>query len=85
MLLNVAWHGERRKRPPVTAHIDERLVGIMLDSLHELLIAMQTIASSKTTANSDPRILGREPMLRRARRGAGEVRYLTEAVNSEKY
>lgn len=85
LLLNAAWHGEKRKRPPVTAHIDEMLVGIMLDALHELLIAMRTIASGKTAPNSDRCILGLRQMLQRARSGAGEVRYLTEAMNSEKY
>ncbi len=85
LLLNAAWHGEKRKRPAVTAHIDERLVGIMLDALHELLIAMRAIASGETAPNSDSRVLGRRQMLQRARSWAGEVRYLTEAVNSEKY
>jgi hypothetical protein len=85
LLLNAAWHGERRKRPPVTAHIDERLVGIMLDALHELLIAMSAIASGATLPNADRRVLGRREMLQRARSGAAEVRHLTEAINSEKY
>jgi hypothetical protein len=85
LLLNAAWHGERRKRSPVTAHIDERLVGIMLDALYELLIVMQVVASGDTAPNLDRRILGRKQMLQRARSGAGEVRHLTEAVNSEKY
>lgn len=84
-LLNAAWYGEKRKRRPVTAHIDERLVGIMLDALHELLIAMRAVAAGETSPNSDSRILGRRKMLQRARSGAGEVRYLTEAINSEKY
>lgn len=85
LLLNAAWHGEKRKRPPVTAHIDESLVGIMLDALHELLIAMRAVASGETAPNSDRRILSRRQMLQRARSGAGDIRYLTEAVNSEKY
>jgi len=84
-LLNAAWYGERRKRAPMTAHIDERLVGIMLDALHELLIEMNAITSGKSTPNSDRRILGRRQLLQRARSGAGEVRHLTEAMNSEKY
>ncbi len=85
LVLNAAWHGEQRKRPLVTAHIDDRLVGIMLDALHELLIAIRAVASDQTAPNIDPRVLGRRQMLQRAHRGTGEVRYLTEAVNSEKY
>jgi hypothetical protein len=85
LLLNAAWHGERRKRPPVTAHIDERLVGIMLDALHQLLFVMRAIASSETVPNSDRRILSSRQKLQRARSAAAEVRYLTEAMNSEKY
>lgn len=85
LILNAAWHGEQRKRPPRAAQIDERLVGIMLDALHELFIAAQAIASCQATPNSDPRILRRRETLQRAHSGAGEVRYLTEAVNSEKY
>ena len=85
ILLNAAWHGERRKRPPVTAHIDERLVGIMLDALQELLIVTRAIASGETVPNSDRRILGRWQKLQGARSDAAEIRYLTEAVNSEKY
>lgn len=85
LLLHAAWYGEKRKRPPVMAHIDERLVGIMLDALNKLLIAMRAVASNDPALNSDRRILGRRQMLQRARSGADEVRYLTEAVNSEKY
>jgi len=84
-LLNAAWYGEQRKRPRVTAHIDERLVGIMLDALHQLLIAIHTIAYGETVPNSDGRILERRQKLQGARSAAAEVRYLTEAVNSEKY
>ncbi len=85
LVLNSAWHGELRKRTPVIAHVDERLVGIMLDALHELLIVMSAVASGQTAPNIDPRVLGRRQMLQRAQNGAGEVRYLTEAMNSEKY
>ena len=85
LVLNATWHGEQRKRSPVTAHVDERLVGIMLDALYELLIVMSAVASGQTAPNIDPRVLGRRQMLQRAHNGAGEVRYLTEAMNSEKY
>jgi len=85
LVLNATWHGEKRKRPPITAHIDERLVGIMLDALHELLIVLRAVVSGENAPNLDSRVLGRKPMLQRARSGAAEIRYLTEAVNSEKY
>ncbi len=85
LVLNATWHGEKRKRPPITAHIDERLVGIMLDALHELLIVLRAVISGESAPNLDGRVLGRKQMLQRARSGAAEIRYLTEAVNSEKY
>ena len=85
LVLNATWHGEKRKRPPITAHIDERLVGIMLDALHELLIVLRAVISGENAPNLDSRVLGRKQMLQRARSGAAEIRYLTEAVNSEKY
>jgi hypothetical protein len=84
-ILNSQWYGEQRKRAPVIAHIDENLVGMMLDALQELLIPMQAIAFGDTTPNSDPKIIGRQDELRRARSKAEEVRHLTEAMNSEKY
>jgi len=84
-ILNSGWYGEQRKRAPVTAHIDENLVGLMLDALHELLIPMQTIAFGDTAPNSEPKIIGRQDELRHARSIAQEVRHLTEAINSEKY
>lgn len=85
LILNPGWNGERRKRRSMTAHIDERLVGLMLDALHELLIGTQLIAQGENPPNSDPRIIERRQTISRARNIACEVRYLTEAVNSEKY
>jgi hypothetical protein len=85
VLLNATWHGEKRKRPPVTAHIDETLVGLMLDALHELLIVMRALASRDEPPNVNDFILGRKRSLQRARSAAAEVRHLAEAVNSEKY
>lgn len=85
IVLNAAWYGEQRKRASVVAHIDENLVGIMLGALHELLIIMRAVASGQTAPNTDPLVLGRRQMLQSVNSGAGEVRYLTEAVNSEKY
>ena len=84
-ILNSQWYGEQRKRAPVTAHIDENLVGLMLDALHELLIPMQALAFGDAAPNTDPKIIGRQDELRRARSIAQEVRHLTEAMNSEKY
>ena len=84
-ILNSQWYGEQRKRAPVIAHIDENLVGLMLDALHELLIPMQAVAFGDAAPNSDPKIIGRQDELRRARSKAQEVRHLTEAMNSEKY
>lgn len=84
-VLNAMWHGEKRTRPPITAHIGERLVGIMLDALHELLIVIRAVISGETAPNLDSRVLGWKQMLQRARNDAAEIRYLTEAVNSEKY
>ena len=84
-ILNSQWYGEQRKRAPVIAHIDENLVGMMLDALQELLIPMQAIAFGDTAPNSDPKIIARQDELRRARSKAEEVRHLTEAMNSEKY
>ncbi|NKB49592.1 MAG: hypothetical protein GKS02_09585 [Alphaproteobacteria bacterium] len=85
LVLNAAWHGEQRTRDPVTAHIDDNLVGIMLDALQELLVLVRVIASGGTTPNTDPSVLERVPSLQHAYAGAGEVRFLTEAMNSEKY
>jgi hypothetical protein len=85
MVLNSRWHGELRKRRPVTAHIDERLVGIMLDALHELLIVVTEATRGDDPPNTNSRILGRRQQLMRARNGSGEVRYLTELMNSETY
>jgi hypothetical protein len=85
LVLNPGWNGEKRKRRSLTAHIDERLVGLMLDALHELLIGIQLIAHGDGPPNADPRVLERHQTILRARSMAGEVRYLTEAMNSEKY
>jgi hypothetical protein len=85
MALNPRWHGEHRKRPPTLAHIDERLVGIMLDALHELLIVTAEAAYGDGAPNTNSRILGRRQSLMSARSGSGEVRYLTALINSEKY
>jgi hypothetical protein len=84
-ILNSQWYGEQRKRAPVIAHIDENLVGLMLDALHELLIPMQAVAFGESPPNADPKIIGRQDELRRARSKAQEVRHLTEAMSSEKY
>jgi hypothetical protein len=85
LVLNSRWYGELRKRPSMIAHVDENLVGIMLDGLHELLKAMAQIAHGDGAPNLNPRILAQRQKLRSARSGTGEVRYLTELMNSEKY
>ena len=84
-ILNARWHGEQRKREPVTAHLDENLVGSMLDALQELLICMQAIVFDDAPPFSNPRILERQQPLRRARSLAGEIRHLTALMNHEKY
>jgi hypothetical protein len=85
MALNPRWHGELRKRPPRMAHIDERLVGMMLDALHEILIVVREATHGDNPPNRNSRILGRRQQLMRARSQSGEVRYLTELMNSETY
>jgi hypothetical protein len=85
MALNPRWHGEHRKRPPMIAHIDETLVGIMLDALHELLIVTTAAAYGDDAPNTNSRILGRRQTLVSALSRSGEVRYLTDLMNSEKY
>jgi hypothetical protein len=85
LVLNARWYGERRARPGMIAHIDERLVGIMLDALHQLLIVMSEIARCGSSPNTNPRILARRQQLMRARSSTQEVRYLTALMNSEKY
>jgi hypothetical protein len=84
MLLNAASHGEIRTRPARIAHIDERLVGIMLNALHELLITMQVIAEGAGDPSTNPQILSRRGEIQNARSGASEVRYLNEYMNHEK-
>ena len=69
----------------MSAHIDETLVGIMLDALHELIIVIAQLAHSDSAHNTNSHILARRQSLRTARVNTSEVRYLTEAVNSEKY
>jgi hypothetical protein len=85
MILNAARRGEIRTRPRMMAHIDERLVGIMLDALHELVVAMREIAKGDGDPSTNPRILKRLGEIRSATSGASEVRYLTEYMNDEKY
>ncbi len=85
MALNPRRHGEHRKRRSMLAHIDERLVGIMLDALHELLIVIGEAAYRDDTPNTNSRILARRQKLMSARSGSGEVRYLTDLINSETY
>ena len=85
IVLNSTWYGELRKRPGMSAHIDETLVGIMLDALHELIIVIAQLAHSDSAHNTNSHILPRRQSLRTARVNTSEVRYLTEAVNSEKY
>jgi hypothetical protein len=69
----------------LTAHIDERLVGIMIDALHELLIVVTEATHGDDAPSTNSRILSRRQQLMRARSGSGEVRYLTESMNSETY
>jgi hypothetical protein len=83
--LNPSWHGEVRKRSSMLAHIDERLIGIMLDALQQLMIVTSFMAYDDSPPNTNPRVLDRRQNLRKARSGTGEVRYLTDAVNSETY
>jgi hypothetical protein len=85
MVLNSTWYGELRKRPGMVAHIDETLVGIMLDALHELIIVMAQVAHGDGAPNANSHILARRQNLTRAKSGTSEVRYLTELMNSETY
>ena len=85
MVLNATWYGELRKRPGMDAHIDEPLVGMMLDALHELIIVMAQVADGDSAPNTNSRILARRHNLRRAKSNTSEVRYLTALMNSETY
>ena len=69
----------------MSAHVDETLVGIMLDALHEIIIVMAQVAHSHSSPNTNSHIIERRQSLMIARVNTSEVRYLTEAVNSEKY
>ena len=82
-ILNWARHGELRKRDPVIAHLDERLVGLMLEALHELLIDVDLIAKGDGEPHLNPRLLARLASIRRARSAAAEVRHLAEYMHHE--
>jgi hypothetical protein len=84
-VLNTAWYGEQRKRPGSVAHIDDRLVGIMLDGLHELMGVMAALAHGDRAPHIVARVLSRRDSLKKAKTNTGEIIHLTELMNSDTY
>jgi hypothetical protein len=84
-VLNPGWHGERRKRRGTVAHIDDRLVGIMLDAFYELTAALQVIVHGDSMQEIIAGVLGRRDNIKTAKSHSGEIIHLTELMNSETY
>jgi hypothetical protein len=83
--LNAAWYGEKRKRPASVAHIDDRLVGIMLDALHELITVVRELAHGDDAPKIIGRVLSRRDSLKKAKSHSSEIIHLTALMNSETY
>lgn len=84
-VLNPSWYGERRKRPGMVAHIDDRLVGIMLDALHELWAVLAVLAHEENMQQIIARVISHRNNLKKAKSHSGEIIHLTELMNSETY
>ena len=83
-LRNPLWHGEKRVRPTHEAHIDENLLDLAIDTgwtLCSFVFKVKDVAS--TSDSTDLETL--KAAVYRAKSQAGELRYLAEFMNCEKY
>jgi hypothetical protein len=84
-VLNPGWHGERRKRRGSVAHIDDRLVGMMLDAFYELTVVIRVIARGGSMQEIMAGVLSRRDNIKKAKSHSGEIIHLTELMNSDTY
>lgn len=84
-VLNTEWYGERRKRPGKVAHIDDRLVALMLDAFHELMLVVGQLAHGDDAAKTITTVVSRLKLLQKAKGVSNEIIHLTELINSETY
>ncbi len=84
-VLNPGWHGERRKRRGTVAHIDDHIVGIMLDAFYELTAVIQVIARDGSMQEMIAGVLSRRDNLKKAKSHSGEIIHPTELMNLETY
>lgn len=82
---NPRWHGEIRKRPSHVAHVDEALLGLAINSAWFLCRVVFRVKEVCEDLSKMQLLENMKADVVRSRSQAGELRYLTELMNSEKY
>ncbi|MCV9940431.1 hypothetical protein OIU35_29120 [Boseaceae bacterium BT-24-1] len=80
---NTRWHGEKRKRDSQTAHLDERVIDMVLEALFLLLKALHAGHWQAQEEMKLPAML-QSPGLSKARLLSDEARSLSATVNGER-
>ncbi len=82
---NPLWHGEERKRPTHSAHVDENLLDMAIESAWILCQVVFVVKAACTEPKKVAKWAALKQEVSRARSMAGELRHLTELMNHEKY
>lgn len=84
---NANWHGETRKRPVNQAHVDARLLEMMINgavNLYDVAAICATYAADQNTITT-ALLIDHGQRIKRARSSISEVVHIAALMNCEKY
>jgi hypothetical protein len=82
---NPRSRGEQRRRPAHCLHVSDQSLGLALNALYELISTILEVADARELPHENSRLLRRHSSLYKAMMNSGEIRYLNELMNQEKY